>query len=84
MGGVGLEGGGRGPDVDARVGDLLRDRVQRHDVGAGPAQEHERHGAGCRRVPGDGVGRADGDDGALARLADGVARGGVAHWLGVC
>lgn len=84
MGGVRLEGRRRRPDVDARVRDLLHDRVQRDDVRARATKEDERDGACGRRVPGDGVGSADGDDLAEAWLADGVAGGRVADCLGVC
>ena len=79
---VRFQRGRRRPDVHACIRDLLDDRVERDDVRAGPAQQHERDGAGGRRVPGYGVGGADGDDFGEARFGNGVA-GGVADWGGV-
>jgi len=71
----GLEGGLGVPGVGTAVLDLLSDGVDRDEVLGGALEEDEGDGALSGRLPGDGEGLADGDNGVQARLRDGVALG---------
>lgn len=71
----GLEGGLGVPGVGAAVLDLLGDGVDRDEVLGRALEEDEGDGALSGRLPGDGEGLADGDNGVQARLRDGVALG---------
>lgn len=77
MGHIRLESRRGSPDVGARVGDVLDDGHQRDAVRGRSAQEDEGDVAWGGRLPGDGVGLADGDLLVQARVDDRVARGRV-------
>ena len=71
----GLKSGLGVPGVATAVLDLLGDGVDGDEVLGGALEEDERDGALSGRLPGDGEGLADRDDGVQARLRDGVALG---------
>lgn len=73
---VWLEGGGHeGPDVGARVGDVLDDGEDWDDVGGGAAEEDEGYEISSVRSPGDGEALPGWDELAELRVADWIPAG---------
>ena len=75
VGVLGGEGGGRGPDERASVGDALREGLDGHDVVRGAVQEDDGDSLAQEGIPLDSVGLALGNLLLQARGADGVTLG---------
>lgn len=62
MGGVGLQGGGRGPGEGSRVVDALSKSLNGNNVGGGATEKEEGDSVGGGWLPCDGEGLASRDN----------------------